>query len=326
MPSVVELADQFSDELEALDNEALERIVRAYARIFATLEDKVDALLAEIAALENATVSQVAKLARLKALEAQVVEEITRFQTYLQTEIVNAAELAFATSSAQAQELIKALLAGAGIQAELGNLPVGAFEALVAFLQPGSPLFERIELLAGTVADYVRQTLLEAVALGYNPIKTARLIQDAFGRGLADALRLARTAQLYAQRVAAQANFQNSEVLDGWVWYAHLDGTVCQSCIVMHGTIHPLDELLNDHHNGRCVMLPYMEAFGNPVEQSGIEWFESLSEAQQKAILGPGKFEAWKAGQFTLDQLSREIENDVYGMMRGVTPLKDLVE
>ena len=94
----------------------------------------------------------------------------------------------------------------------------------------------------------------------------------------------------------------------------------------MHGTIHPLDEVLNDHHNGRCVMLPYIKEFGNQVEQSGIEWFEGLSEAQQKAILGQGKFDAWKAGQFSLDQLSRENDNDVYGKMRGVTPLKDLVQ
>ena len=42
-------------------------------------------------------------------------------------------------------------------------------------------------------------------------------------------------------------------------------------------------------------------------------------------ILGVGKFEAWKAGKFELSQLSREVENDVYGLMRSVTPLKDLI-
>jgi SPP1 gp7 family putative phage head morphogenesis protein len=254
------------------------------------------------------------------------VEELTKFQAYLSTEIVNAAELSFAAGSAQSQELIKALLAEAGIQAQLGGLPANSFQAIVSFLAPGSPLYDRIELLAGTLADYVRETLLEAVALGYNPIKTARLIQEAFGRGLTDALRMARTAQLYAHRVATQANYQNSDVLDGWVWYAQLDETVCQSCIVMHGTIHPLSEVLNDHHNGRCAMLPYMEEFGNPIDQLGTDWFKNLSEAQQKNILGPGKFEAWKAGQFSLDQLSRETENDVYGLMRTETPLKDLIK
>lgn len=73
-------------------------------------------------------------------------------------------------------------------------------------------------------------------------------------------------------------------------------------------------------------MLPYIEEFGNPVEQSGIQWFENLPEAQQKKILGQGKFDAWKAGKFTLPQLSKEHENDVYGKMRVETPLKELVK
>ena len=42
-------------------------------------------------------------------------------------------------------------------------------------------------------------------------------------------------------------------------------------------------------------------------------------------MMGQGKFDAWKAGQFTFDKLSREVENDIYGLMRSETPLKDLV-
>lgn len=323
--AITDQARQFADALEAFDQEALERIVAAYQRIYRGLDAQVQALLLEIANLENPTSAQVARLARFKGLQADIIEEYTRFQAYLRTEILNAAEGSFNLGASQSAQLVEALLAEAGITARLGGLSAGAFEAMVSFLQPGSPLYNRIDLLAGTLADYVRNTLLDAVALGYNPVKTARLIQDAFGRGLTDALRMARTAQLYSSRVAAQQIYQNSDVVDGWVWYAQLDGATCQSCIVQHGTIHSKDEVLNDHHNGRCAMLPYIEAFGNPIEQSGIEWFESLPESQQKQILGAGKFEAWKAGKFSLDQLSKEHENDVYGMMRVVTPLKELV-
>jgi hypothetical protein len=323
--AITDQARQFADALEAFDQEALERIVAAYQRIYRGLDARVQALLLEIANMDEPTAAQVAKLARFKGLQADIIAEYTRFQAYLRTEILNAAEGSFNLGAAQSAQLVEALLAEAGITARLGGLSAGAFEAMVAFLQPGSPLYDRIDLLAGTLADYVRNTLLDAVALGYNPVKTARLIQDAFGRGLTDALRMARTAQLYSSRVAAQNIYQNSEVVDGWIWYAQLDGATCQSCIVMHGTIHSKDELLSDHHNGRCAMLPYIEAFGNPIEQTGIEWFESLPESQQKQILGAGKFEAWKAGKFTLDQLSKEHENDVYGMMRVVTPLKELI-
>lgn len=322
---IVDMARKFRDDLEALDEETLSRIVTAYQRIFARLNTRVELLVLEISTIENPTNSQIYKLARWRELERQIVAEITTFQTYLKTEIQNGMDISYSASSGQARELITSLLSQAGIQAQLGNLPTGAVEVMTALLSDGSPLSGRIDVLAGTVADYVKNTLADAIALGYNPRKTASLIQNAFGRGLTDALRMARTAQLWAQRIAAQQEYQNSGVLDGWVWYAQLDATVCQSCIVQHGTIYPVDVAMNDHHNGRCVMLPYIEEFGNPIEQTGIQWFEQLPEAQQKAILGPGKFEAWKAGQFTLPQLSREVENDVYGMMRSVTPLKDLV-
>lgn len=326
MSELERLAQQFKDALEAQDEQALTRIVTAYQRIFATLQTDIDALLLEISAMTNPTTAQVAKLARLKALQEQVIEQITRFQVYLQTEIINSAILSFRAGEEQAMKLLQAYFAQQGIQIELGNLPTGSFEAMVAFLQEGSPLYDRIELLAGTTADYVRNALLDGIALGKNPRTIARLIQDAFGRGLTDALRMARTAMLWAHRVATQAVYRNSDVLDGWVWFAQLDDTVCQSCIVQHGTIHPLDEIQNDHHSGRCAMLPYIEEFGNPVEQSGIQWFENLPEAQQKKILGQGKFDAWKAGKFTLPQLSKEHDNDVYGKMRVETPLKELVK
>lgn len=323
---VIEVAERFREELETFDEVALTRIVQAYARIFRSLQGTIDALVMEIAQLESPTQAQIYKLERYQRLIEQITDEIIRFQAYLRTEIISAAELSFAKGDEQARALIAELLAQAGVTAQLGNLPANIFEAMVGFLQEDSPLYGRIDELAGVLADYVRETILESVALGRNPRETARLIQEAFGRGLTDALRMARTAQLYAARYATQANYlNNSDILDGWVWFAKLDDSVCQSCIVQHGTIHPLEEILNDHHNGRCAMLPYMEAFGNPIEQGGIEWFEGLPEAQQRAILGPGKFEAWKAGKFTLDQLSREVENDVYGAMRSVTPLKDLI-
>src|SRR5512147_1539214 len=101
MDDIVKLAQQFKDELEALDNEALERIVVAYQRIFRILEDKIDALLLEIANLENPSQGSILKLARYKELERQVIEEITRFQSYLITEILNASELSYTTASAQ---------------------------------------------------------------------------------------------------------------------------------------------------------------------------------------------------------------------------------
>ena len=323
---LLRLAQEFKDALEVQDEIALQRIIDAYGRIYRTLQDKIDALLMEIATMENHTKAAVSKLVRFEALIEQVTQELTQFQGYLRTEIIAASELSFTTGAQQSQQLVEALLQQAGIQAQFNNLPTNSFEAILSFLQPDSPLYKRILLLADTSAEYVRDTLLEAVALGYNPRKAATLIQDAFGRGLTDALRMARTAQLWASREAARANYlNNADIIKGWVWFASLDETVCASCVAMHGTIHDLDEPLNDHHNGRCAPLPYIPEFGNPIEQTGEDWFKAQSAERQASILGKGKFQAWKDGLFNFSQLSTETENDVYGMMRTETPLKDLI-
>lgn len=324
---LIRLAQQFKDALERQDEAALKRIVAAYGRIYKGLQGKVDALTLEMSGVEGLTAGSLQKMARYKALLSDIEREVSRFQEYLRTEIISAAELSFGTGNTQAQKLVARALQDAGITASLGRLPANSFEAILSFLQEGSPLWKRIQLLAGSTAEYVREALLEGVALGHNPRKVASNIQDAFGRGLTDALRMTRTAQLWASREAARANYMaNSDIIKGWIWFATLDETVCESCIVMHGTIHPLDEPLNDHHNGRCAMLPYIPEFGNPVEQSGEDWFTGQPEARQREILGPGKYDAWKAGKFKLSQLSREVENDVYGPMRNTTPLKDLVK
>jgi hypothetical protein len=41
--------------------------------------------------------------------------------------------------------------------------------------------------------------------------------------------------------------------------------------------------------------------------------------------MGQGKYDAYTAGKFQFDQLSKEYANDVFGTMRSETPLKDLV-
>ena len=67
---------------------------------------------------------------------------------------------------------------------------------------------------------------------------------------------------------------------------------------------------------------------GEPIVQpdAGISWFMSLGEAQQKAMMGPGKYEAWKEGKFDLSDLTSVYNDEVYGEMRRETTLKELVQ
>jgi hypothetical protein len=144
-------------------------------------------------------------------------------------------------------------------------------------------------------------------------------------RPFADAVRMARTAQLWAYRESSRANYQaNSDVVSGWQWYAELDGA-CASCVAMHGTIHSLDEVLNDHHHGRCTAIPVVLEQALIPESAGRDYFDGLSDEQKQGILGKGAFEAYQGGKFDFSQLSTVHNDDVYGEMRVVPSLKDLI-
>jgi hypothetical protein len=41
--------------------------------------------------------------------------------------------------------------------------------------------------------------------------------------------------------------------------------------------------------------------------------------------MGKGAYAAWKDGKFSIDMMTRERPDAIYGMMRSVTPLKELV-
>lgn len=63
---------------------------------------------------------------------------------------------------------------------------------------------------------------------------------------------------------------------------------------------------MSTHHNCRCVQIP------RPAERlavqpgevrRGVALFERLTDAQQRRILGPAKYRAYKVGSLTLEDL-----------------------
>lgn len=105
-------------------------------------------------------------------------------------------------------------------------------------------------------------------------------------------------------------------------------------CWAMHGTKHGLDELLDDHPNGRCTMLPWTKSWSelgytgtadNPTMEPGTVLFERLNPEKQRSILGPAKYAAWRDGRFTLSQIVGRRNDPRWGSMRFERSLKDLI-
>ncbi len=56
-------------------------------------------------------------------------------------------------------------------------------------------------------------------------------------------------------------------------------------------------------HNCRCTLIPVLRNTPRTAYQTGPEWFTTQPEATQRSILGKGRYEAWRDGRASLDDL-----------------------
>lgn len=174
--------------------------------------------------------------------------------------------------------------------------------------------------LSAAARESMLQALVRGVAIGVNPRTTAsrmlHTIEGEFNGGLSRALTIARTETLDAYRSGtAAAQFDNTDVLSGWVWQATLDTRTCPSCWVKHGTFYTLDELGPlDHQNGRCARLPKTKTWaqlGFAVKEppdlfpDAQTTFYNLPERDQLKVMGAKRLEALLAGRVTWPELTR---------------------
>ena len=328
-PTVLDLVAQYRVALAKQDAVAMNRIMSAYKAMYNRITPLVQAL-ADVVSSGTYTTAQVRKLSAFLRLQEALSRELGDFAAYLRTDLQPLALTAAQMGEADAFKMLKFLVGDRElIRIPFDRIPIEAVYQMLTFLDPAGALYQRLEKLAPYHAEQVSNAILDAIGMGVNPRQTARLImsasENAFGGGLVDALRTARTAQLWSYREASRANYAaNSDVVTGWQWVAELDELTCEACIAENGTEHTLDEVLDGHYNCRCSPVPIV--MGQTVEmQSGEDWFNEQDETTQRGIMGDTKYEAWKDGQFEFSQLVTNTPNDVYGNMKTVTPLKDLI-
>jgi hypothetical protein len=323
-------------QADQADGEVLERLARAYAAGYSRLDPLVLSLTEQIEALTASgklTPDAIKKSAAYRNLIRAMIDELDDYSAYMRTEISVAVTESANAGKLAGNTLLLAAIAGS-LGVEVTDLPKETIlrsndrtlEFLAKYLDKGGPLFAKINALSNYHAEQISQKILEMVGQGMNPQVIGRWITDAYGMPLTDSLRMMRTAQLYSYRQASAATqLDNADVLQGGVWCAELDDRVCMSCVALHGTEWPVGAIADDHHNGRCAILPWVKGEPNPIEQTGADWFREQDEATQKSMMGEGKYQAWQDGKFELDKLSRKYEDEVFGIMRGETPLKDLL-
>lgn len=324
MSDVISLSKQLRDALEKQDKSEFDRLSRSFQSMTNRLEGSIDALSRDLS--EAKSKREVERLPSYKRLKKEVDEELSDYKDYLINELILVAGLWLGLGVNHSTLLTQQAAGDAGIDFEPIPFDALLLQSLNRYLDEGSPLLVRLQVYGKANADRIKQLIFESIGLGLGPRELARkIVAEGLGMALTDALRMARTLQLYAYREATLLNYQQYDIIKGWVWMSALiPGRTCISCVNMHGTIHTKDEVLNDHHNGLCAMLPYLGQ-KNPVTQNGEAWFGSLDKGTQIKMMGQSKWDAWQAGKFNLSDVTGIHVDDVYGEMRIERSLKDLL-
>lgn len=307
-----------------IQEQRMVQLASTYADSMRQFQGDIELITAKIA--DGMTKSELRSLPEYKRLISGVYDALQEFGNFMTVDLRRQSTEFIRYGNRDAIRLLKTSAGDVG--AIFRELPIEAIEQLARYVDPGQPLYNRIQLFAPENVDRITAMMNDLIGKGYNPVTIGRQINNAFGYGLTDAMRMMRTVQIYSYRDASQANYvANSDLVRGWVWYAKLDGLTCMSCVAQHGSFHKVDEKLNDHHNGRCVQIPVTILSPDPFldANAGKSWFESLPEADQRKMMGGAKWDAWKAGKFEFSQLSTTKNNDVFGNMKTEASLKELV-
>jgi SPP1 gp7 family putative phage head morphogenesis protein len=267
----------------------------------------------------TATVTQYAQSQIYPIITSGQVAAITMAERHAQTSLI----AALGTTPLQ--------VAQAGVV--ISRLPVGAMNAMVGRLADGSPLSRLLAELGPEASNAIKGVLLKGVAQGYNPRKVAREMRKSLGGNMSRALRISRNEQLRAYREASlEAYRQNEGLVHGWLWIASLSPRTCPLCIAEHGSFHPLNEPFASHISCRCSPVPWTKSFAElgiegvpdtrpPLPESGESWFARQSPQYQESLLGPGKYEAYRAGQIQLSDLVGRRNDPNWGPSRYVKSL-----
>ncbi|HEX2615081.1 MAG TPA: phage minor head protein, partial [Nitrososphaera sp.] len=266
---------KYRRDLATHQYQAEQELIRAYHAILAQIQPKLDRLYAEIQQKidqgEEIPASWLYESNRLNALKQ-----------YIQTQFNHYGELAgMITARVQAQAV--ALGTTAGHELLQATVPVGyswsfglpshaAIRDLIGATQAGSPLADLFRGFGVEAANRAGEALITGLALGYNPLKVAPLVEQALHIPQNRARVICRSEQLRAYRSANLETFKaNDDVCDGWIWISALTRNTCAACIAMHGTFHRLSEEMPAHPN--CFPAGTLVS-GPSVVGSTTRWYE----------------------------------------------------
>lgn len=312
--------------------ETLEVLAKARRAVEHLLQGQADDLIAAwLHALQEAkkeldkalSMGDLDRAARLEVSRRVIAEQILEAARATNQALTPGARLAVENAASSQEELIASQLPH-GLDVGCRRPDPEALRAIVE--RTTQQITVRTYYLSQEAVTAMTRALRLGISGGLSPREAARrMVADTegiFNGNITRALVIARTEMLDAHRAAARAvDLANRDILAGWQWYAKLDSRTCPSCIAQHGSHHDVDEPGPlDHHQGRCTRLPrtktWRELGFDIAEPRGLDfesgpgWFERQPEEVQRDILGPKRYEAWRAGGYPFSEWSEPRTSD----------------
>lgn len=338
------MADGFMDALATGDEAAAQELLAAWSDAYWAARTDLDELVAYVARLraagEPVTGGMLARDRRFRAVLDAALDQMIRFGAQAAGIIQANQQTAGSLALTQAQALVAAAVAAdlPGIVVDLGRINPANLATSVGFLGDGTPLAKHLtRTVAPDAVREVRRTMARALTQGWSTRRIAREFTKALAIPLTRATTIARTETLRVYRETSRATYEaNQHVLESWQWQCALDRRSCIACVVQHGSYHPVTETLDGHPRCRCAMIPVTKTWadlGVPgIEDTrtllapGEDWFRAQSVAVQRGMVGPLKFQAWRDGQITLDDMVARTYSTDWGTMRLERSLKAITE
>ncbi len=175
-----------------------------------------------------------------------------------------------------------------------------------------------------SVTQAIEQALSLGLSLGSSIADIAQSVEQALMQPLYRALTIAGDWLMSGFRGAISDAVAGIN-LGGWIWECDLNGDPCAACVVMHGTIHTMDEDMVSHLKCGCQQNFFS---GQPPDdiQSGADWFDEQDDATQLDVLGSkAALAALKDGAVSLEDFLGYMDSEQYGPSRYQKSLKEIL-
>lgn len=320
--NIFDVASTHREKLLAGEQATVQRMVRLYSSTGRAIRAKTQDIekLIKDANKRGLEVNGdwLRRQSRYREIADQVSEELARFQAVAARETSDAVRQTAKLGAAQGASLIDTLRLDHGVV----RLPTEAIEKIAGFAAPGSPLRDLFRDMGDGAMRQGESKLVEGIALGINPRVVGQQMADAIdslSRGRA--ITIARNESIRAYTSVKQELYAaNSDVIEGSMIVSAKDARTCLMCLGQDGKILAHGESYHRHVGCRCDLVPWTSLVEFPERESGADWFDSLSDEEQLAILGKGRADLYRQG-VPLSALYEQTQDKVWGPGLSITPI-----